>query len=193
MECLSDTGCSRTVFAKDVADKFGIPIQPNVNKDRLQTANRQDLHVNGVITLRATYKARTITVRALVTDDLIDEIIVSWHDAHSLGAVTIDGLEHPAPEHPATPRCNKISATTLPAINHVTKLGKPVTDTPTEPVTKLPEPEPVTEKPEPITEKPKPEPAPANKTPAEPANNQAKHVSPPEKPDPLTEAEEKQI
>ena len=203
-ECLSDTGCSRTVFAKDVADKFGIPIQPNVNRDRLQTANRQDLHVNGVITLRATYKSRTITIRALVTDDLIDEIIVSWHDAHSLGAVNIDGLEDPAPEHPATPVCNKISATTLPAISHVPKpettitdtSAKPVTETPEqEPVTEKPEPEPVTEKPErePVTTKPEPEPAPASKTPADPANNQAKHVNHRAKPAPLTEAEEKQI
>ena len=110
-KCLSDTGCSRTVVAKDVADKFGIPILPNTNRDRLQTANKQDLNVNGVIKLRATYKSKTISVNALVTDDLTDEIIVSWHDSHDLGTVTIDGLDNPPHEQSTSAVCNQISST----------------------------------------------------------------------------------
>ena len=172
------------MFAKDVADRFGIPIHPNINRDRLQTANKQDLNVNGVITLRATYKSETITINALVTDDLTDEIIVSWHDAHRLGAVTIDGLEKPAPVTSAPAMCNKISVT-------ATQVTAPVTN----PETHVPEPE---QKPEPESEqKPEPEPEPKpeqeSKKPEAPENDQEKDNDNNVQPAPLTEAEEKEI
>ena len=59
----------------------------NVKKDRLLAANKQDLHVNGVVELKGTYKGKSIYMSCLVTDDLEDEIIVSWHDSHWIGAV----------------------------------------------------------------------------------------------------------
>ncbi len=186
-KCLSDTGCSRTVFAKDVADRFGIPIQPNINKDRLQTANRQDLNVNGVIKLQATYKARRITINALVTDDLTDEIIVSWHDAHSLGAVTIDGLVTPATPTPVPTTCNKIATPPTGITETVTTAVK---ETEPEPE---PEPEPVT-KPVPEPSKPEPETeAEARPDQEHDADIKREETASIDTPAPLTEEEEKQI
>ena len=110
-KCLSDTGCSRTVIAKDVVEKYGIPIMKNVKKDRLLAANKQDLHVNGVVELKGTYKGKSIYMSCLVTDDLEDEIIVSWHDSHWIGAVVKPdyGDGSLPPFTVSTPGCKTIS------------------------------------------------------------------------------------
>ena len=110
-KCLSDTGCSRTVIAKDVVEKYGIPIMKNVKKDRLLAANKQDLHVNGVVELKGTYKGKSIYMSCLVKDDLEDEIIVSWRDSHWIGAVVKPdyGDGSLPPFTVSTPGCKTIS------------------------------------------------------------------------------------
>ena len=90
MVCLSDTGCSRTVIAKNIVEKFNYPISPNVNNERLLTANKQPMNVNGVVHILGSYKGRSTYMDCLVSDQLEDEIIVSWYDAENVGAITID-------------------------------------------------------------------------------------------------------
>ena len=89
MVCLSDTGCSRTVIAKNIVEKFNYPISPNVNNERLLTANKQPMNVNGVVHILGSYKGRSTYMDCLVSDQLEDEIIVSWYDAENVGAITI--------------------------------------------------------------------------------------------------------
>ena len=83
----------------------------NVKKDRLLAANKQDLHVNGIVKLRGTYKGKSIYMSCLVTDDLEDEIIVSWHDSHWIGSVVKPdyGDGSLPPFAVSTPGCKTIS------------------------------------------------------------------------------------
>ena len=122
--CIRDAYCSQTVIAEDVANHFGIPIR------------------NGTATITATYKSKSITVDAKVSDSIENEIVVSWRDAHRLGTVVINGLD-------LEPETRKPE----PAPVTETVTAKPVP----EPVTAKPVPEPVTAKPVP---EPKPEPVP---------------------------------
>ena len=99
-ECLSDTGCSRTIIAKDILVNHGIPFGENSLGERLQGVNKQDINVNGVVFIKGKYvdskgKVRSRYMNCLVTDELSNEIIVSWHDAASLGAVVMDGSPGP--------------------------------------------------------------------------------------------------
>ena len=91
MKCLSDTGCSRTIIAKNIVDKFGYPILPNVNNDRLQTANKQEMRVNGIVVVEGSWIRgdNSKMFDCLVSDELDNEIIVSWHDAEGTGTIQI--------------------------------------------------------------------------------------------------------
>ena len=93
-ESLSDSGCERTCVARNVLQKHKIKIEPNLEGVRLQAANQSELRVNGVIILSGTYDGTGLTtlMNCLVSEDLDDEIIVSWFDAQRVGALNMHGV-----------------------------------------------------------------------------------------------------
>ena len=83
-----------------------------MNNERLLAANKQDLNVVGIVKLKGAYHGKSIYMNCLVTDDLKNEIIVSWHDAHWVGAIIRPDYGDGALPHynaPA-PGCNAISS-----------------------------------------------------------------------------------
>ena len=83
-----------------------------MNNERLLAANKQDLNVVGTVKLKGTYHGKSVYMNCLVTDDLKNEIIVSWHDAHWVGAIIRPDYGDGALPHynaPA-PGCNAISS-----------------------------------------------------------------------------------
>ena len=107
MKSLSDTGCSRTVIAKNVLDKYGVKYQKDTIGERLVAAGGGELSVNGVIILDGSFTnkhgvTKTRYMNCLVSDSLHDEVIVSWFDAENVGAVVIS-------EDFAPPRCAAVT------------------------------------------------------------------------------------
>ena len=93
-ESLSDSGCERTCVARNVLQKHKIKIEPNLEGVRLQAANKNELRVNGVIILSGTFDGTGLTtlMNCLVSEDLDNEIIVSWFDAQRVGALNMYGV-----------------------------------------------------------------------------------------------------
>ena len=89
-KCLSDSGCTKTIISADVLQKHQIPIEPNVNGEKLIAANGAPMLVCGTVTLEGTFdgSGKNKFIDCLVTQQLENSIIVSWHDAEELGAIT---------------------------------------------------------------------------------------------------------
>ena len=109
--CLSDSGCSRTVIAKDVLQKQGIKYDKNELGERLLTAGGHDLNVSGIITLEGGFKnehgiTKTTYMHCLVSDSLTDEIIVSSVNSEAVGSLTIaKDFDRDSEFNNATSRC----------------------------------------------------------------------------------------
>ena len=94
-KCLSDSGCSRSVISKDLLDRYGIKYEPNILNERLVAAGGGELHVNGTVALEATFytdklgNSKSCFIDFLVSDSLYDEVIISWYNAQSVGALKI--------------------------------------------------------------------------------------------------------
>ena len=95
MNSLSDSGCTRTCIAKNVLQKHKVKFDQNLEGARLQAANKNELRVNGVVILSGTYDGTGLTalMNCLVTQDLDNEIIVSWWDAQRVGALNLHGVD----------------------------------------------------------------------------------------------------
>ena len=87
---LSDSGCTKSVFAKDELDKYRFKYGPNVHRERLMAAGNSEMRVCGVLDSLYTYNGKTKIMHGLVTPDLSGEIIVSRFDAERVGAIKID-------------------------------------------------------------------------------------------------------
>ena len=83
-----------------------------MKNERLLAANKQDLNVVGIVKLRGAYRGKSVYMNCLVTDDLENEIIVSWHDAHWVGAIVRPDYGDGAlpPYRALVPGCNTISS-----------------------------------------------------------------------------------
>ena len=84
-----DTGASKTIFAKNILDKEKIKILPKPDDLDLYTAAGKPMTVNGQIQLTATFKGKSKLIDALVSEDLSNEILMSWYDCEDLGSVSI--------------------------------------------------------------------------------------------------------
>ena len=71
--------------------KHGIPVDPNYLGERLEAANGAPMHVSGTVTLSGTFDptGKSVYMDCLVTEQLSNEIIVSWYDAEAVGALTL--------------------------------------------------------------------------------------------------------
>ena len=94
-----DTGASKTIFAKNIIDKHNIKISPRPDNLDLYTAAGEPMTVNGQVQLTATFKDKSKLIEGLVSDDLKNEILMSWYDCEDLGSVLITRsvtLEYPS-------------------------------------------------------------------------------------------------
>ena len=94
-----DTGASKTIFAKNIIDMQKILISPKPDSLELYTAAGEPMTVNGQVQLTATFKGKSKLIDALVSEDLTNEILMSWYDCEDLGSVSITrlvSLQHPA-------------------------------------------------------------------------------------------------
>ena len=87
-----DTGASKTIFVKDIIDKHKIKISPKPENLDLYTAAGKPMTVNGRVQLTATFKDKSKLVEGLVSEDLANEILMSWYDCEDLGSVSITRL-----------------------------------------------------------------------------------------------------
>ena len=87
-----DTGASKTIFAKNIIDKHNIKILPKPDNLDLYTAAGEPMTVNGQVQLTATFKDKSKSIEGLVSDDLKNEILMSWYDCEDLGSVLITRL-----------------------------------------------------------------------------------------------------
>ena len=86
---IPDSGSSRTIFSKSLLDKNGISYEPNYENEELFNASNLPMTVNGTVKLTATFKGRSRLIEGLVSEDLKEDILLSWFDAEDLGSITI--------------------------------------------------------------------------------------------------------
>ena len=82
---MSDSGCTKSVFAKDKLDKYRFRYGPNINKERLMAGSNSKMRVCGVLYSLYTYNGKTEIMHGLVSFDLSGKIIVSRFDAKRVG------------------------------------------------------------------------------------------------------------
>ena len=92
----SDSGNARSLVAKDILEEKGIEFYEAPANEHISAPNGTDMHINGCLFLLATFKDQQIYLDCLVTDDLSEEIIVSWHEAERIGAIKIAEDDWPA-------------------------------------------------------------------------------------------------
>ena len=83
--CLTtpNTGVSRTFIAKDILDKAGIDYRQK--KVPCRAANGTPIFSEGVVTLEASIGDRRCLISAVVSSDLKEEALISWHEMKQLG------------------------------------------------------------------------------------------------------------
>jgi hypothetical protein len=84
-----DSGATRTIFSKNILDKYGIKYGKNISKEELFNASMKPMAVNGIVHLTANFNGRSKMINGLVTEDLHDTILISWYDAEELGSISI--------------------------------------------------------------------------------------------------------
>ena len=84
-----DSGATRTIFSKNILDKYGIKYGENISKEELFNASMKPMAVNGIVHLTANFNGRSKMINGLVTEDLYDTILISWYDAEELGSISI--------------------------------------------------------------------------------------------------------
>ena len=86
-----DTGSSRTIIALNLMTQYGWKYDKEAAKhEKLYNASKKPMRVNGTVHLSITYNGTRIAeTDALVSSDLTDEILISWHDLEELGVVSL--------------------------------------------------------------------------------------------------------
>ena len=84
-----DSGATRTIFSKNILEKYGITFGQNTSDEKLFNASMKPMAVNGIVQLTANFNGRSKVINGLVTKDLQDIILISWYDAEDLGSISI--------------------------------------------------------------------------------------------------------
>ena len=98
-DIIPDSGSSRTIFAKNLLDTNGITYEPNHDNEQLFNASSNPMTVNGTVQLTANFQGKSKLIEGLVSQDLKDDILLSWYDAEDLGSISITrytSLEDPS-------------------------------------------------------------------------------------------------
>ena len=73
-------------------DRHKIKISPKPDNLELYTAAGEPMIVNGQVQLTATFKGTSKLIEGLVSQNLSNEILMSWYDCEDLGSVSITRL-----------------------------------------------------------------------------------------------------
>lgn len=85
---LPDTGATRTIISSSILNKYSIPFQSQ-DSEKLFAANGQQMATEGTLSILARIKPRDyIEINALVSPDLKDDILLSWHDLQALRVIS---------------------------------------------------------------------------------------------------------
>ena len=88
-DVIPDSGSSRTIFGKELLDAQGIQFQPNLDSEELFNASNTPMTVNGIAQLTVSFNGKSKLVDGLVSEDLKDQVLLSWYDSEDLGALSI--------------------------------------------------------------------------------------------------------
>ena len=84
-----DTGATRTIIAKNILDRHAVTFSKT--DEKLFNASGSRMACEGSVKFRVShvdFSGPTSTVHALISSDLRDEILLSWHDMMSLGILS---------------------------------------------------------------------------------------------------------
>lgn len=84
-ETTPDTGATRTIVALNILKKNNIPIRKA--SETLYAANGNTMDCAGTVTLNANAGLATTPMDCIVSGDVHDDILVSWHDLQALGVI----------------------------------------------------------------------------------------------------------
>lgn len=85
---LPDTGATRTIISHSLLKKHAIPIS-RAPDEMLYAANEKSMAVEGCVHLQASIgNDDPVTIDALITSDMSDEILISWHDLIALRIIS---------------------------------------------------------------------------------------------------------
>ena len=70
------------------AKKWNIPLHATKEHDTLNSVTGKSIKVIGQVMMEATFNNKTCYFDCLVTTGLQNEILISWHDAEAIGAVS---------------------------------------------------------------------------------------------------------
>ena len=90
-----DTGCTKTIIARNLAIRKGMRFNPDSNL-KIRAVNAQRLDNSGSVTFTLKYQGRTTEINALVSDAIKDEILLSWRVLKNLGVIdsTFPNVRH---------------------------------------------------------------------------------------------------
>lgn len=91
---IPDTGASRTIISANFLKKHKITFDTSYDTQPLRNASGQSMNCPGemAITLR-TEDGCSTACTALISDDLVDDLLVSWTDLQNLGRIPL-GFPH---------------------------------------------------------------------------------------------------
>ena len=111
MSITPDTGATRTIIALDVMNQHGIAFDQNIRNERLFNASNDQMCVNGTVMMPTQFGDTSKIIDALVSKDIQNEILVSWHDLEDLKAISIARtMSHGYPEEKLTALKKKYSS-----------------------------------------------------------------------------------
>ena len=95
-EACPDTGCTKTIIARNLAIRQGMRFNPDSTL-KIRAVNAQSLDNSGLVTFTLRYQGRSTKVNALVSDAIKDEILLSWRVLKNLGVIdnTFPNVKHP--------------------------------------------------------------------------------------------------
>ena len=102
---MPDTGSSQGLVAENIAIKHGMKVNPKRRRN-IQVANGKSMHCSGTVDFGVEYEGQRTDVRALVSHDLNNEILLGWKALQRLSMIS--------QEFPKPVTCRKtISMTTM--------------------------------------------------------------------------------
>jgi len=86
-DVVPDTGATRSIVALDVIERHGIEVDTS-QKIRLTTANKQLMACSGTVQLVVKDRdVHDIIIDAIVSQELSEEFLMSWHDLVAMGVI----------------------------------------------------------------------------------------------------------
>ena len=93
MECCPDTGCTISVFSKQVLNRMNISYGPPTRRIQIDAATNDPIHIVGNAWLTITTRQgveNSAQIFVLVADNIRDAMLVAWHNLVEVGVIRPD-------------------------------------------------------------------------------------------------------